>query len=253
MFSNPNRKKFLLLAGVLALVLANPLSAMAKNGLWWYVAGSKTVVTLTLVNLTDYYLTTTYVDVTNGGNYCFAYPFVRFGVKVPPYRTASWKCYSPGNPSYMNGKMTFWAGSCEGEPDCQELDQKWSFDLNFHSEKAGGLNIVYPESGTWIYLTATHTDNIGDYGWIPSWDPTYYPDAYLFEGYLGYATRLNDGHMHNQMNLEGYEVAVSLFSGGNNDIVMVVQQTHGKPGIQPPDEYVGWMLNWVDNDSDSVP
>ena len=252
MFSNPNCKKVLLLAGVLALVLAIPRSARAKNGLWWYVTGN-TVVTLTLVNLTEYQLTTTYVNVTNDNNVCFAYPFARFGVSVPPYSTAIWKSYSPGNPSYMNGKMTFWAGSCEGYPNCQELDQKWSFDLNFHSENAGGSIIKYPESGTWIYLTATHMDNRGDYGWIPSWDPTYEPDSYLFEGYLGYATRLNDGHMHNQMNLEGYELAVSLFSGGNNDIVVVVQQTHGKPGVQPPDEYVGWMFNWVDNDSDSVP
>jgi hypothetical protein len=252
MFKKPNCKKFLLLAGVLALVLARPLSAQAKNGIWWYVT-QDTEVTLTLINLSDHQLTTTYTNVKNDGNYCFAYPFIRFGVSVPPNRTAIWKSSSPGNPSYMDGKMTFWAGSCQGDPTCEELDKKWSFDLNFHSENAGGSILKYPESGTWIYLTPTYTSNIGEYGWIPSWDPTYEPDAYLFTGYLGYATRLNDGHMHNQMNLEGYEISVSVFSGDNNDIVVVVQRTHGKPGVKPPDEYFGWMLNWVDNSSDSVP
>jgi hypothetical protein len=249
MFGNKNCKKVLLLVGLLALVMASPRSALAKNGLWWYVT-QDTVVTLSLVNLTDYYLKTTYVDVVNGNNVCFAYPFARFGVSVPPNRTAIWKSYSPGNATYMDGKMTFWAGSCEGEANCQEMDKRWSFDLNFHSEKVS----IWKGDGTWIYLTATDTTNRDPSdGWIPSWDSTYEPENYLWEGFLGYATRLNDGHMHNQMNLEGHELAVSVFSGDNNDIVLVVQQTHGKPGVQPPDEYVGWMYNWVDNNSDTVP
>ncbi len=253
MFANPNCKKVLLLVGVLALATGVPRSALANNGIWWYVTGN-TVVTLSLVNLTDYQLVTTYVNVENDTNVCFAHPFARFGVSVPPNRTAIWKSYSPGNPTAMNGKMTFWAGSCQGEAGCQEMDKKWSFDLNFHPENAGGSVVKYPGNGTWIYLTATDTTNTDPYdGWIPSWDSTYDPANYLWEGFLGYATRLNDGHMHNQMNLEGHELAVSVFSGDNNDIVLVVQQTHGKPGVQLPDEYKGWKYNWVDNDGDSVP
>ncbi len=58
--------------------------------------------------------------------------------------------------------------------------------------------------------------------------------------------------MHNQMNLLGSAISVSMFWGNNNDVTIVVKQMTGTfNGI--PDPNAGWTLNWEDNDGNDFP
>ena len=251
MLANSIRKAILLLAAVLAVVIANPTPTLAANGIWFYFEFNQ-VFTISLVNLTDFPLTATVNNVSTEGVACFCSPFKYFGINVAAYNTAVWKSYPaticPGKPpseeyhcsQYYSGKITLLPNG---------MDQKWSFDLNFYPQNPhSGL-----EKGTWVYLTPTNmTPDYSLHGWLPSWDPSF-PEWYPW--FNGYGTRLNDGKMHNLMNLLGWELAVSVFSQDNMSLVVVVQSTHGKAGDtnQPPEFYDAWMLDWVDNDSNSVP
>ncbi len=237
-FSKSNRIAILLLIGILAVAGGRPGTALAKNGIWWY--GDDQEHTISLINLTDYKLIATYnqVSVWMYSGECYPYPFQYTGVNVDPYGSVIWKSVaSVAGAPYYTGTITLLP---EG------MDQKWRFNLNF--SPADPAHPWYQSSkGTWIYLTATDTTNIN---WVPTWDPSLIPDSlYLF--YRGYATRLNDGHMHNLMNLEGTEIAVSVYSPDNVNIVVVVQQTENEPPTV--DVYQAWKLDWVDNDGDNVP
>ena len=135
---------------------------------------------------------------------------------------------------HYNGKMTFLP---------QGMDNKWKFDLNFTSQNGSGSTLG---EGTWVYLTASDTVNTG---WVPSWDTTKVPDQF-YRGYLGYATRMNDGKPRNLMTLQAEEIgmAVSVYSPNNTNVVVVVQT------VDKTDTYYeAWKLDWADNSQDSLP
>lgn len=227
-------KALLVLLGILATSMGTSTSAWAKHGgIWWY--GESNWYSVTLINLTEHTLQTTYYNVTcNIG--CFAGPFAYEGVNVEPYGTSIWlgEVTPPVQLLTFNGKMTFLP---EG------MDPKWKFDLNFTPQNGSGSALG---QGTWVYLTPSDTVNTG---WVPSWDPTQVPDE-LYRGYLGYATRMNDSTPRNLLNLEAEEIgmAVSVYSGDNKNVVVVVQTVDKTDTF-----YEAWKLDWADNTQSSLP
>jgi hypothetical protein len=228
-----NWKAILLLLGFLVATTGIPTLAAAGGGIWWY--GESKQFTITLINLTDHTLISTYSDV-EVSNSCYSYPFQIVGVNVGKYESAIW--LSEITPSVLllhyNGKMTFLP---------KDMDPKWKFDLHFHPNNGEGTTLG---QGTWIYLTANDNTNTG---WVPSWDPLKVPEA-LYQSYLGYATRMNDGKPRNLMNLEATEIgmAVSVYSPNNTDVVVVVQT------VDKTDTYYrAWKLDWADNNQSSLP
>ena len=68
-----------------------------------------------------------------------------------------------------------------------------------------------------------------------------------------------DGNMHNIMTLIGPYLMVSLFAGNLNNLTVVVQQliaidSSGRVVWEDEgDAYIGYQLDFVDNDGSSVP
>lgn len=263
MFVRSQCKNVLLLIAVIAAGLASATPLLAQiNGIWWYCgvnASTNKDVSITLINLTDVPLNATYNNVTVDGWQYATVPFEYFGVggidaaplvSVPPYRTAIWRGFTEGIPwgshIHYSGKITFLP---EG------MEAKWAFNLNFTTDSAYG---VATGNGTWLYLTPAHTDNAD---WIDTFSAgnqvltPFYPEG---GSTPVYGTPLNDGKMHNQMNLLGWNVVVSLYSTSDNRVVLVARQTHGHKGEagvadSNPDLYRGWQLDWVDDDRTTVP
>jgi len=228
-----NWKAILLLMGILAATTGSPTPAAASGGIWWY--GESKQFSVTLINLTEHTLISTYSDVDVSDN-CYSYPFQVVGVNVESYKSAIW--LSEETPPvfllHYSGKMTFLP---------KDMDEKWKFDLNFHPQNGSGATLG---QGTWIYLTANDNTNTG---WVQSWNPLMVPQE-LYQSYLGYATRMNDGKPRNLMNLEATEIgmAVSVYSPNNKDVVVVVQT------VDETDTYYrAWKLDWADNDQNSLP
>lgn len=230
-----NAKVHLLAILAVIITIAMPTTATGTentgSGIWWY--GSYNIYSVTLINLTKYPLITTYSS-GNSNDLCYPYPFEHFTVNVAAYGSAVWRSAETGvfEMNYQ-GKLTFLPNG---------LDPKWAFNLNMiHQDGTGAGDI----KGTWLYLTANDTTNTG---WVPSWDLIRLPED-LYRGMLGYATHLDDKKPHNLMNLEatGLPMAVSMFSPNNSDVILVVQE------LDDYYLYRAWMLNWADNDQDSMP
>lgn len=234
MFAGRSIGKALLVAlGILAVAMGSSMSVWAKGGVWWY--GESKWFNITLVNLTEHRLITTYSDVDVSMN-CFPYPFQWSGVSVEPYGSAVWlsEVTDPVLLMHYSGNITFLP---EG------MDEKWKFDLNFTPQNGSGATLG---KGTWVYLTASDAANTG---WVPSWDTTLIPEQ-LYRGYLGYATRMDDGKPRNLMNLEAEEIgmAVSVYSPNNTNVVVVVQS------VDKTDTYYeAWKVDWADNSQSSLP
>ena len=227
-------KALLVLLGILTASMGASTLAWAKHGgIWWY--GNNKWFNVTLINLTEHTLKTTYTGVSPSMN-CFPYPFEHYGVNVEPYGNAIWlsEVTDPVFLLHYSGKITFLP---EG------MDPKWKFDLNFAPQNGSGATLG---QGTWVYLTPSDTVNTG---WVPSWDPTQVPDE-LYRGYLGYATRMNDSKPRNLMNLEAEEIgmAVSVYSPSNKNVVVVVQTVDKTDTF-----YEAWKLDWADNTQNSLP
>jgi hypothetical protein len=226
------RNALLVLFGILPLIMAMANPAWAKGGIWWY--GNNKWFNVTLINLTEHSLKTTYKNVSSSMN-CFPYPFEHYGVNVEPYGSAIWLNEVTDLVWLMHysGKMTFLP---EG------MDPKWSFDLNFTPQNGSGATLG---EGTWVYLTASDPVNTG---WVPSWDSAQIPDEFYL-GHLGYATRMSDGKPRNLMNLQAEDIglAVSVYSPNNTNIVVVVQ------AVDTETYYEAWKLEWADNQQNSLP
>jgi hypothetical protein len=245
MFARSDWKTIPLMVAVLVVVITSPTPAMAnRHGIWWGLWHRE--FTLTLVNLTDQALTLAANTVAVGPSdqaACYPYPFQHHTLQLPQYSSAIWMSDTsrsyPDSVQYYRGKMTF---------QIQGMGSEWQFDLNFLPEDLAGS--FSPGKGTWIYLTATDVSNPG---WTPSWEYAIYDWIDLgFPGYRGYATPLNDaGYLHNQMNLEGTDLAITVYTSDNINVTLVVQQTHALN--YPPETYRKWELDWVDNDNDGVP
>lgn len=242
MFRKSIWKAIPLLIGVIAVTNTIFIQAQTRHGIWWYRHNEQ--FSITLINLTDHKLTASSNTVTSSDEKCYPYPFEHFGINVDAYQSAIWQTDVslpwPSSVQYYSGKITF---------QLQDVDAIWSFDLNFKDQDAGSASC--PGRGNWVYLTATDTTNPG---WTPSWNDV--SDDWSSLGspysYRGYATPLNDvGNLHNQMNLEGSEYAVTVYSSDNINITVIVQQTH--EANQDPQTYQKWHLDWVDNDADCVP
>jgi len=247
MFTKSHWKAVPLLIGGLALAITASTPAMAnRHGIWWYRHNEN--FHLTLINLTDHTLIES--GTVNSSDVCYPYPFEHHSIRLGPYKTAIWASDTslpwPSAVQHYSGSMRF---------QVDGMGPEWAFDLKFLPEDANGS--CCSGKGTWIYLMAADVTNSietnPDYGWTPSWEqPPYgiYAWDYLGNpGYRGYATPLNDaGYLHNQMNLEGTDLAVTVYTADNITVTLVVQQID-----RPAESYSKWKLDWVDNDANGVP
>jgi hypothetical protein len=246
------QKKAVLIVTAIIAILAwgpSPASANSGAGIWTY----NHAWSIALVNLTEYPLT--YLRHDEPG--AFAYPTwyntywcVKNDVyqdmldagddwQVEPYRTKVWvgdKCSNIA-PSYWDGRMTLYL---VGHQEC-------SFDLVFQSQKAHNL----AEHGNWTGLSP-HGPGPGQ-GWAPAG-----PDLGQF-AYGRWVTPVDDYKMHNVMTLISSKFMVTLYSGDNNNLVVVVQQLYGEDpttkALLWDDSYAykGYPLDFVDNDNYATP
>ncbi|HME42685.1 MAG TPA: hypothetical protein VKF36_06340 [Syntrophorhabdales bacterium] len=223
---------------VAALFVWGPYSALADDlpaGIWTY----ETDWSIALVNLTDYPLT--YLRSNEPGAYPYPWvgnggePMLEAGTdwQVDPYRTKMWLASSggPALPIIYDGRMTLYSKGFK----------EWAFDLVFVDQKTA---LHVREHGNWIALSPHSTTQ----GWAPAntW------------AYGRWATPVSDNKMHNVMTLIGPKIMVTLFSGDNNNLTVVVQQliatdASGNVVWDDRNTYKAYYLDFVDNAGSSVP
>lgn len=237
MFGNASWKFALAAAGIFGIVASQICTAqnchypedVQMGGIWVYPADRQNI-TLTIINLTPYELTSTprsamgsVALVVYGDSW--VYPFQRNmePITVAPYRTVIWKEGYAG-PFY---KPHFW-----GHIRFALSTPLWahSFDVAMTVQNPEG----WTDQGTWISLQNSSVNDT----WCA---------AGVFCGGV-WATPRMIGHydMHNIMTLTSPDLVVALYSPDNLKIVLVVREATG-------DQYDGWMLDWVDNGGSSVP
>ncbi len=241
MLTKMQKSAFVIVAGIMAMLVWSLHPAVAAedgSGIWTYDAGR----TISLVNLTNYPLT--YLKVEEGGaSYpaywgCGAHQEMLDAGKdwqVEPFRTKLWWS-SPTHwycPTAFDGKITLYSN---GFSD-------WKFDLVFvgqHGNNTAGL------SGTWTALYP-HAAN---QGWASAntWSTG------------RWATPVDGSvkKMYNVMTLISPKIMVTLYSGDNVNITVVVQQLYEKNEVggtlwDDTGIYEGNQLDFVDNGSSSVP
>jgi len=233
---------------VVMLAFAYPASACCGGtGIWTY----NHEWSIALVNLTDFPLT--YLKTEEGAAdypiwynpyYCTKNDVYQDMLEagkdwqVDPYRTKVWvgdPC-SLVEPSYWDGRMTLYLG---GLPEC-------SFDLVFVGHQAHGLL----EHGNYTGLSPSPNKPGPGEGWVlnvSNW------------AYGRWVTPVNDLQMHNVMTLISSKFMVALYSGDNNNLVVVVQQLYGEDpttgGLlwDDSDLYRAHHLDFVDNDNYATP
>lgn len=200
------------------------------TGIWVY----DDPMSISLINLTNYPLTNLDVGpdpVTSYGGTGGDEDILSYGGNwaVAPFRTMVSNYSSGGGiPRSWDGARTLTLTGCD---EC-------TFDIVFKRQKAYGL----AEHGTWVGLSP--------YGTGQGWNEAVGP-------YCGrWATPLNDSKMHNVMTLIGNTCMISIYSGDNTNIVVVVQQHYAESdGVIMDDReaYQGATLDFVDNGEYSVP
>ncbi len=213
---------------------AGPARADELNGsgIWVYACD----VSFTVVNLTSYHLKVASSTVQLH-DACWDDNVPLQGMDVAPQRT--WadvyslvkNVVSPCN--WGDGSVVVQAQASGGSSTLHD----WAFEIAFQDQHAHNLL----ESGSWIWLKPHSTSQ----GWSTS---------YSNWAYGRWATPLEDLAMHNIMTLIGPKCMVALYSPDNKNIVVVVQQyDENHNGWHDADKYMGWKLDWVDNDGSSVP
>ncbi len=237
----------------LALLLTSAAPAIARDGVWVYpdVDGW---LSISLVNLTDYPLLITKNTVQVWANDWThvddqSIPFRGSGeLALDPYRTATWRS-GPCNNTFVRGFFA-WSGHFTLLP--QGMDPKWAVTVNMHTQDASG----HPGRGTWVRL-AVSDDPVNT-----EWGAYYYifdpPGTFFHEGwhYGVWATPLPAGSsvmsgLYNVMTASGKLLAVSLYSPDNSNLTLVVRQTHWDGS--EVDDYTGWQLDFVDNNTGTMP
>lgn len=225
---------FVIVTSIVAMLAWNEGPAFSDElgtGIWLY----DTPMSISLINLTNYPLT--YLDVgadpvssyggSGGPEYILSYGGCW---SVAPFRTGVWNYDSGGaSPRSWDGARTL---TVTGIDDC-------TFDLVFKRQyyNNGGLH------GFWVGLSPHGTGQ----GWSTA--------ANSF-AYGRWVTPVNDTKMHNVMTLIGPECMVTLYSGDNANLVVVVQQYYAESAgvtMDDTDAYQGAKLDFVDNAGSSVP
>jgi len=226
-------RSFVIVTALVAMLAWSEQPAFCDEegtGIWVY----DDPMSISLINLTNYPLT--YLDVgpdpvisyggTGGDQYILSYGG---SWSVDPFRTMVWNYRSGGGiPRSWDGPRTLTLTGCE---EC-------TFDIVFQRQRAYGL----AEHGTWVGLSP--------YGTEQEWS-----EAGDF-AYGRWATPLNDVKMHNVMTLIGPTCMISIYSGDNTNIVVVVQQHYAEFDdiiMDDTEAYQGAILDFVDNDEYSVP
>lgn len=238
----------------LALLLTSAAPAAARDGVWVYpdIGGW---LSISLVNLTDYPLLITENNVEVWACYVCpdaweqSIPFAGSGeLNLAPYRTATWRS---GSTTYFQLRGAYaWHRHFSLLP--QGMDPKWTVTVNMHTEDASG----HPGKGTWVRL-AVSDDPVNT-----EWGPYYYlfdpPGTFFYDGWHHgvWATPMPAGSsvmsgLYNVMTASGKLLAVSLYSPDNSNLTLVVRQTHWD-GSQV-DDYTGWQLDFVDNNTGTMP
>jgi hypothetical protein len=255
------RKSILPAALMLALVLGSATPASARPGIWVYLSEGASF-SVSLVNLTDHNLLISdnsfglYCQQHSIESYCLgsqSHPFEGNGaLQLDPYRTAIWKSYK----AYMSDGDFAWSGHFYVKPEGMDA---WTVSVNMHSENAHNTFLhPRPGKGTWIYLSVNND----------VWDPYSATEIFFNPGSMVYLPAWNYGvwstivpigptmpskysWMYNVMTVSGTDFAASLYSPDNQRVTLVFRQTFWD-GVQG-DDYVGWPLDFVDDNAHSVP
>jgi len=244
------RRALVIIAAMFAMLALGPYPASAccgGTGIWTY----NHEWSIALVNLTDFPLT--YLKTEEGAApypiWHNTYSCIKNDVyqdmldagddwQVDAYRTKVWvgdPC-SFVTPSYWDGRMTLYL---VGHPEC-------SFDLVFVGHQAHNL----AEHGNYTGLSPSPNEPGPGGGWVlnvSNW------------AYGRWVTPVNDYQMHNVMTLISSKFMVALYSGDNNNLVVVVQQLYGEdPSTgdllwDDSNVYKAYHLDFVDNDNYAVP
>jgi hypothetical protein len=216
-----------------------PSSNVPLGGIWMYGTFS-TNFSMTVVNLTDYQLTSTpraSVPIPVYASEDYPYPFQNLmePISVAPYRSVLWKSGYSGSlldPQRYAGRIRFQLSTAVGTR---------SFEVNFATQAARG---AVPGRGTWIALSQVKFAPVTDEPWCRNsfcggvWSTPWMDPIGVDLGW--------DYNMHNVMTLTTHDLVVALYSPDNLSIVLVVRQTHGDNDYAP-------LLDFVDNDGRSVP
>jgi hypothetical protein len=123
-------------------------------------------------------------------------------------------------------------------------ESECTFDLIFVRQRANNL----AEHGFWVGLGPSSHGPSQGWAAANNW------------AYGRWATPVEDVNMHNVMTLINPKYMVSLYSGDNTNLVVVVQQQYAKLNIDGLDviiddtnAYQGAKLDFVDNDGYTVP
>jgi hypothetical protein len=236
------RKNVWPLALLLAMLLVTATPAAARPGIWIYLRDGQSW-SISLINLTQHKLLMTqnsftlWCDQVSHMPYqCAEYesnPFQGHGtLNVDPYRTAIWKSY----PAESDGGFA-WNGSFSVKPEGMDA---WEVSINTHKESAHCC--FNPDYGTWIYL---QTDFAANPDWSEAWN-SYAHGIWVVPNFV-----TDYAHMASIMTLSGTQLAVSLYSPDNHNVVVVLRETFWD-GTQMAD-YIGWRVGYVDAGSTSVP
>jgi len=131
------------------------------------------------------------------------------------------------------------------------MDPKWTVTVSMHMEDAvGGWSLGH---GTWVHLAVNENT-----GWGPSMVNfnygMFYTQGWKWGIWSTQTPILPSGgtpDLYNAMTVSGTGLAVSLFSADNQRLTLVIRQTNWD-GIKN-DDYVGWQLDFVDNDDEKMP
>ncbi|MCC6858623.1 MAG: hypothetical protein IT158_08685 [Bryobacterales bacterium] len=217
------------------------------GGVFLYPADRENI-TLTVINLTSYTLTSTprsqtsYPVVVYGDSW--SYPFQRLSdpITVAPFRTAIWKEGYAGllnKPSFF-GRIRFTLAA----PASSEFPLGWThaFEIDMTIQTPDG---GYSDRVSWAVLAQSKVDHPINDVWCPEntfcggvWATRYMNPIGAFLGW--------SFDMKNIMTLTSPELVVAFYSPGANSLVLVVRETNN-------DDYFGTRLEWVDNGGAAVP
>lgn len=262
---------------VLALLLASPTHAQTctfpdvqSGGIWTYFKGGE-FFTITLVNLTGYLLYNSGEVQAIQWAVDYQEPFGGVPISVmdldgdgtneqgvPPYSGVTWssaEAEAP-TPQHYEGELIL---ELKGFTDSQGVNHPaptWAnkFRVFFTPQKPAGVRLG---EGTWIALRPDVYSDWDGRNLFRSgvWTTPHFP------GNVSYPSQGDDLEMRNIMTMANRHVVVTLYSADNVNIVIVVRQTNWVGPAVPTDSdpvagmdsYRAWQLDWVENDSGSVP
>jgi hypothetical protein len=229
------------------LLAASTASAQMKStatgtGIWLW----NPQLFIGVFNMTEYQLTATASELQcNSHLGAMCYPFEdsdgRFfqpdlgHAYIDPYRTIAWRAdgSTSTDPTYVWGRIIFHLSG---------KDAKFDFNMNFYQEND---DQGYNGYGTWVSLLPVTASTWRNYNGSSDFNQAWANGRWT--------TPVNDQQMHNIMTLISDELVVSLYSPDNWSIVLAIQQNYSADWGSDKNRWVGWELNWADNDAVSCP